>query len=417
MDYFSPKQREFLERATHRWNIKEGATRSGKTYLDYFVIPRRIRKLKGKDGLIVILGNTKGTLQRNIITPMQNIWGTGLVSDIKSDNTAILFGERCYCLGADKVSQVDALRGSSIKYCYGDEVVTWHQDVFEMLKSRLDKGYSCFDGACNPDRPTHWFKTFLDNREADIYCQNYQIWDNPFIDKEVVRNMEKEFAGTVYYDRYILGKWVLAEGLIYQMFSREKNTYSGELPDGLQAECARFIACDYGTANPTTFLDILVTPAGEIRLDNAYYYDSRSQRNGGRQKTDEEYYQDLAKFVKKRVVRRIQGQELSTQILEPECVIVDPAAASFIECIRRHGEFLVRQAENDVLDGIRKTSVLINTQRLLVNERCTDVLKEFESYAWDTKGEIDKPIKEHDHAMDALRYFVNTIYSRRWGIQ
>ena len=134
---FSKMQREYFQKAPHRWTIKQGATRSGKTYMDYFVIPKRIRRVAGEDGLVVLLGNTKGTLQRNIIEPLQNIWGVELVSNIRNDNTAMLFGEKCYCLGADKVNQVDRLRGSSIKYCYGDEVVTWHEDVFDIALHRL----------------------------------------------------------------------------------------------------------------------------------------------------------------------------------------------------------------------------------------------------------------------------------------
>ena len=160
-------QKEYFRNANRRWNIKTGATRSGKTYMDYYLIPMRIRETADKDGLTVILGNTKGTLQRNIIEPLRKIWGGSYVSDIKSDNTAVLFGEKCYCLGADKISQVDRLRGSSIKYCYGDEVVTWNEDVFTMLKSRLDKPYSSFDGTCNPEGQQHWFKKFLDS-DADI---------------------------------------------------------------------------------------------------------------------------------------------------------------------------------------------------------------------------------------------------------
>lgn len=171
---FSKKQQEYFRNAVHRCNIKSGATRSGKTYMDYFVIPKRIRAVAGKEGLIVILGNTKGTLQRNIIEPLQNIWTPSLVSDIKSDNTAVMFGEKVYCLGADKISQVDRIRGSSVKYCYGDEVVTWHEDVFTMLKSRLDKPYSRFDGTCNPDSPNHWFNKFL-RSGADVYLQEYNI--------------------------------------------------------------------------------------------------------------------------------------------------------------------------------------------------------------------------------------------------
>lgn len=202
-----------------------GATRSGKTFMDYFVIPKRIRAVAGKSGLVIILGHTKGTLQRNIIEPLQTIWGTALVSDIKSDNTAMMFGERVYCLGADKVSSVDRIRGSSIKYCYGDEVVTWHPDVFTMLKSRLDKPYSRFDGTCNPDNPNHWFYKFLYQSGADVYVQEYTIYDNPFLSADFIRNLENEYRGTVYFDRYILGHWTIAEGLIYKLFADD---YSGK---------------------------------------------------------------------------------------------------------------------------------------------------------------------------------------------
>lgn len=221
---FSPMQMEYFRNANHRWNVKSGATRSGKTYMDYFVIPKRIRAAAGKEGLVVLLGNTKGTLQRNIIEPLRNLWGERYVTDIRADNTAELFGEKCYCLGADKVTQVNRLRGSSIKYCYGDEVVTWHPDVFEMLKSRLDKPYSKFDGTCNPEGKSHWFKKFLES-DADIYCQKYTLDDNPFLSAEFVENLKREYSGTIYYDRYVLGNWVNAEGLIYRNFADTPNRY------------------------------------------------------------------------------------------------------------------------------------------------------------------------------------------------
>ena len=219
------KQKEFWNNANHRWNIKCGATRSGKTFLDYYLIPKRIRAVSGKDGLYVILGNTKSTLQRNIIEPLQNIWGAELVGDIRSDNTAILFGEKVHCIGADKVNQVNRLRGSSIKYCYGDEVVTWHKEVFDMLKSRLDKEYSLFDGTCNPDTPEHWFKKFLDRSDIDLFCQHYNIYDNTFLSPGFVKNLEAEYKGTVYFDRYINGLWVRAEGIVFPNFANETEKY------------------------------------------------------------------------------------------------------------------------------------------------------------------------------------------------
>lgn len=221
----SEKQREYRSLATRRWNVKVGATRSGKTYGDYYMIPRRLIDGHGREGLNAILGNTKGTIQRNVIEPMQAIWSTGLVSDIGSDNTATLFGERCFCLGADNVRHVNRLRGTSLKYCYGDEVVTWHPDVFEMLKSRLDKPYSVFDGTCNPSHPEHWFKAFLDSG-ADIFQQTYTLDDNPFLDPAVAENIKREHAGSVYYDRYILGQWARAEGLVFPRFAENANLYT-----------------------------------------------------------------------------------------------------------------------------------------------------------------------------------------------
>jgi len=225
MHKLSPKQREFREHANHRWNIKTGATRSGKTWMDIaFVIPTRIIAVKGLPGLTVLLGNTKGTLQRNVIEPMQEIFGSDRVGSIRSDNTALMFGERVHCLGADNKKHVDRLRGSSIKYCYGDEVVTWNPEVFDMLKSRLDKPYSVFDGTCNPEGPQHWFKKFLDS-DADIYQQQYTIDDNPFLPPNFVQALKQEYAGTVLYQRYILGLWVAAEGAIYTPWCDDENRF------------------------------------------------------------------------------------------------------------------------------------------------------------------------------------------------
>lgn len=226
---FSKKQIDFFQKANHRWNIKVGATRSGKTYMDYYVIPKRIRARTGKEGLAFILGVSKGTIQRNIIEPLQRIWGMSLVGDINSQNICHMFGEDVYCLGAEKVSQVSKLRGSSIKYCYGDEVVEWNQDVFNMLKSRLDKPYSCFDGACNPDAPQHWFKMFLES-DADIYCQKYEIFDNPFLDQKFVEELCKEYRSTVLYDRYIRGLWVAAQGSIYRLMCDATSSLSTNNP-------------------------------------------------------------------------------------------------------------------------------------------------------------------------------------------
>lgn len=246
----SDKQKEFIRNANKRYNIKTGATRSGKTYLDIlYTIPSRIRERAGKKGLNVILGVTNSTIERNILQPLRELYGDKLIGSINSQNIAKLFGEEVYCLGAEKVSQVSKIRGASIKYCYCDELAEYNQEVFELLKSRLDKEYSVLDGALNPESPNHWLKQFLDS-DADIYCQSYTIFDNPFLPKNFVDNLCKEYEGTVYYNRYILGQWCNAEGLIYTRFANEPTKYiwnkkkedgTYDLPSGMT-----IIGIDYG---------------------------------------------------------------------------------------------------------------------------------------------------------------------------
>lgn len=219
----SSMQMDYLMNANHRWNIKTGATGSGKSFMDFTVlIPKRLERLRG-EGLVVFLGNTRGTLDRNIFEPMRE-WWPGLISDIHSDNTIEIFGKTCYAMGADNKKHVDRIRGSTIEYAYGDEVTTWSPDVFDMLKSRLRCPHSKFDGTCNPEGPQHWFKKFLDG-DADIYQQNYTLYDNPFLTDDFVRNLEREYAGTVLFSRYINGLWTAAEGAIYTPWNDDSSRF------------------------------------------------------------------------------------------------------------------------------------------------------------------------------------------------
>lgn len=385
----SPKQREYvLKSAGHRWGFKGGATRSGKTYLDFrWIIPIRIRERIGKDGLAVILGVTKSTIERNVLEPMRNLYGDMLVGTISSDNTAWIFGEKCYCLGAEKVSQVSKIRGASIKYCYGDEVADWSEEVFALLKSRLDKEYSCFDGTFNPQYPDHWLKKFLDSN-ADIFSQTYTIDDNPFLPESFKENLKKEYEGTVYYDRYILGLWRIAEGLVYPMFDRERNVTSERGGPGRY-----WISSDYGTQNPTVFA-LWREYGGKAVMEKEYYH---SGRESGRQKTDEEYYQDLEAFA--------DGYRI-------ERVVLDPSAASFAECIRRHGKFSVWKANNAVLDGIRFTGACIKSGIIKFHESCKNAFRELGLYSWDKDAGEDRVIKENDHVCDSIRYFCMTVLRR-----
>ena len=389
----SKMQREYIDNASHRWNFKTGATRAGKTYIDFaFVIPKRIRERVGKEGLAVILGVTKSTIERNVLEPMRNMYGTDLVGEINSQNKCYLFGEWVYCLGAEKVSQVSKIRGSSIKYCYGDEVADWSPEVFDLLKSRLDKPYSCFDGALNPQGPNHWLKTFLDS-DADIYCQKYTIFDNPFLDEKFVNDLCNEYAGSVYYKRYILGEWAIAEGLVYGMFEREKNVCHGPVP--YKQNAGYYLSIDYGTMNPFAVGLMELQSDGVVRQLREAHYSGREQ---GKTADNEEYY--------KIIQRMAEGYPITS-------IVIDPSAAGMKATIRKYGEFTCTDGNNDVLNGIQEVTKYINAGYLLIHDSCTQTLKEFEAYSWDDKavGE-DKVIKENDHHMDLIRYFIYTVAKR-----
>lgn len=215
----SNKQTEYLQNCNHRWNLKIGATGSGKSWLDYaVVIAKRIVCMKG-EGAALMMGNTQGTLERNILEPMRDIWGETLVGPVvQGQNCARIFGRRVYVLGADKITSVAKIQGMTVEYAYGDEMTTWAEPVFQMLKSRLRCEHSVFDGTANPDSPNHWLKKFIDS-DADVYCQFSTIDDNPFLPAKVVEQLKKEYAGTVYYKRFILGLFAAAEGACFPLFA------------------------------------------------------------------------------------------------------------------------------------------------------------------------------------------------------
>lgn len=398
---FSTKQREFLDNANHRWNVKYGATRSGKTHLDYYVIPKRIRSVANEQGLNVILGNTKGTLQRNIIEPLQIIWGTELVSDIKSDNTAFLFGEKCYCLGADNIKHVNKIRGASFKYCYGDEIATWNPEVFQMLKSRLDKPYSKFDGTCNPEGPSHWFKKFLDS-DADIYQQKYTLYDNPFLAKEVLENLETEYRGTVFFDRYILGDWKAAEGTIYMLFADETENF---LVDKVEEQLAIVsIGVDYGAgkskikfvATGITYNFRKVYQLDEMDLTGIY--DSEQIYERFIEFYKRVYYKynkcqyafcdygALGNVITLGLIRRCQKENLPVQI--NDC------------------------SKGKINDRIFLSSTLMAQRRLFILRKNTKLIKAFQDALWNDKKpdeRLDDGTTDID-SLDAFEYSINSFY-------
>lgn len=385
---FTEKQREFLDNASHRWNFKTGATRSGKTYLDYFVIPKRIRRVRDLPGLVVVLGNTKGTLQRNIIEPLQNIYGTDLVSSIKSDNTAMLFGEKCHCLGADKISQVDKIRGSSIKYCYGDEVATWNPDVFSMLKSRLDKPYSKFDGTLNPESPHHWVKEFLDS-DADIYWQSYSLDDNPTLDPAFVENLKREYAGTVYYDRYVLGLWTAAEGAIYRQLADKPADFVVDDPPQIMFAS---IGVDFGGNGSATAFNCTGFTAGMRQVITLREYYQKGIISPAQLEAD------FVAFVK----------ECRKEFIITD-VYADSAEQTLIQGLRTAASraglpVMIHNARKGAInDRIRFFCRLQATGRHKLTRYCPETLQAFQTAVWDSK-QLTKDVRLDDgrHNIDSL---------------
>jgi PBSX family phage terminase large subunit len=388
----TPKQAQYIREADARWNIACGAVRSGKSHLAVqYLIPDNIMKRRGLKGLNMLFGATRENIERNVLEPMRNLWGPAAVGEINSRSTVKLFGDTAYCMGLENIGALKKIRGSEIKYAYSDELCDVHPDVFQLVRSRLSLPYSRCDASCNPEGPKHFVKKFIDNPDVDLYCQTYTLYDNPFLPPEYIRDLEAGYKGTVSFDRYILGLWKQTEGLVYP-FDRESDftcTYEEAVGDG---RGHWFVSVDYGTVNPFAALLWRVTPRRAYVVDE-YYWDSRDR---GQRLTDEEHYANLRSLVD------------DFPMFE---IVIDPSAGSMKETIYRHriDGFSVIDADNNVLDGIGTTGVMLRKGEIKISERCKGLIEEMGMYRWDEKAADDRPIKEYDHAMDAMRYAAQTV--------
>lgn len=397
----SHKQNEYIRNANHRWNIKSGAVRSGKSYVDTaYIVPARIRERIGKPGLAVIMGVSRETIERNVLQPMREIYTSRIIGTINNRNVARICGEDVYCLGAEKISQVAKIQGSSIKYAYGDEIAKWSKEVFEMLKSRLDKPYSCFDGACNPENPTHWLKEFIDS-DADIYLQQYRIFDNPFLPTDYVKNLCNEYAGTVYYDRLIEGKWKRAEGAIYRRFADNPDSYVKTPKPGELTEIV--VGVDFGgNGSGHSFV-----ARGYDHKMNVYGLMSVRHMNKDFPKgIDANILSDLIlEFVDKVQIKygnidyvywdnaeTVLGQTIKMAIEDKyEHIIVKPAWKLRIK------------------DRIDCTVRLMGAGRFFVSEDCETLSKAFQEAAWDKDAPKDDRLDDGSSDIDSLDAFEYTI--------
>ena len=388
MSVFSPMQREFWKNATHRWNVKTGATRSGKTYMDYFIIPKRLLAVEGKEGLNVILGNTRETVRRNIILPMQTMYGPEYIGNIRQDNSVDMFGQKVFCLGADNANHVDRLRGASFKYCYGDEVTTWNQDVFDMLKSRLDRSYSMFDGTCNPDNPLHWFHEFLQS-DADIFQQAYTIDDNPFLDPVFVANLKKEYYGTVLYDRYILGLWVAAEGVIYRQFADDPEPFLlDELPKDVSFAT---IGVDFGGNGSAHAFQCTAFSPDMMRITTVFEY-YRKEVISPTQLED-----DFCDFV-----RMCQSRY---PVFEAFCDSAEQVLIKGLRnaCMKAGIAIDIRNArKGEINDRIRFYCRMMGAGRYKVMRSCKHTIEAFRGAVWKEDVIKDTRLDDGQHNIDTL---------------
>lgn len=409
------KQKEYINNSNHRFNIKIGATRSGKTYLDIiFTIPSRIRERSGKEGLYVILGVSKGTIERNILEPLRERFGNAMVGTISSNNTAKLFGEQVYCLGAEKINQVSKIRGSSIKYCYCDELAEYNEEVWELLKSRLDKPYSCLDATLNPENQSHWLKkNFLDTIEEkgiDAYIQYYTLFDNTFLSEKFIDNLCKEYEGTVFYNRYVLGQWCNAEGIIYRQFADNPSLYIKDEAKDEYGNNINFmiisIGIDYGaTEGETEFKATGITPyfkevwtIDEEKLTGLH--------------TPEQMYEKFAEFYK-RVVGKY-GKV--THCFADYGALGQVLTFGMNKYLQQHNIPLQVQdcIKGRIVDRIELDCHLFGQRRRFILKKCKYLIEAYSQALWDDKHEDERlddgttPIDD----LDASEYSIFPFYDK-----
>ncbi len=349
--------------------------------------------------VFAICGKTIESVRRNIVTHLPQ-WLDGIVriQERRSENllTISFAGKtnRFYLFGGKDEGSAALIQGMTLAGVMFDEVALMPRSFVEQALARCSVEGSKFWFNCNPDSPEHWFyKEWIQkHKEKNALYLHFTMKDNNSLSEKVKKRYENMYSG-VFYDRFIRGLWVVAEGLVYDFFQSKKETIIKTVDMNDYNEF--YVSIDYGTINPCSMGLWGVNSEGAARIRESYF-DSRKE---GRQRTDEEHYQTLVELVEDLSIAR---------------VVVDPSAASFIECIRRHGEFRVKPAINSVIDGIRITSSLLNAGMIRIDPSCKDCIREFGLYRWDEKKTADTVLKENDHAMDEVRYFCNTVLRKKF---
>lgn len=408
---FSENQMRFFWDCFDHWfNVAEGGKRGGKNVLITMAYCTILEKHPSKIHLIA--GVSTATARLNILDcdgfGLKNYFEGRCREGVYQNRDCLYIktatGEKVVLIsGGGKAGDEKLIKGNTYGTAYITEAnecsKTFIQEVFDRTLSSPNR--KIFHDL-NPKAEAHWYyKDVLNFHEEKLkanpkYGLNYghfTIADNMSISDDQLRAVLATYdRKSVWYARDILGQRKMAEGLIYDMMDTTANTYRPQdAPVGFKSLSTRTITCDYGTTNPTVYLDVY-DDGEKVRVHREYRWDSREEH---RQKTDEEYADDFMEFMGK----------------DPCAAIVDPAAASFIVALRRRGVYVI-EANNDVLNGIRKCGTLLHHRDLLISTDCEGLLDELGTYRWDDKAAlmgVDKPIKQQDHGPDALRYYINSL--------
>lgn len=373
--------------------ICDGSIRSGKTVaMTVGFIMWAMTRFDGCN--FAICGKTIESLRRNVTSNLP-VWLAGVFSfkEHRTENKIVVSANgksnSFYLFGGKDESSAALIQGITLAGILLDEVALMPESFVNQATARCSVEGAKLWFNCNPEGPSHWFYTkwVLEASKRKMLHLHFTMDDNLSLSASVKARYESLYSG-VFYDRFIRGLWVVAEGLIYTMFNKDFHIVSS-----VSRPYEKYVmSCDYGTINPTS-IGLWGKAGGKWYRMREYYYDSRKE---GRQRTDEEHYTELERLA--------DGLHVSA-------IIVDPSAASFIEVIRRHDRYRVEKASNSVLDGIRNVATRLQSGDIFFCDCCTDCIREFGTYRWDEKAQMDRPIKENDHSMDDVRYFVHRVYA------
>ena len=395
----SDKQKKILAFPYSKYDaiICDGAVRSGKTSIMMWAfVDWAMREFSGQR--FGICGKTVDSASKNIVVPFVSMtlakerytlrWRRAdKILEVRRGAVTNYFE----VFGGKDESSFALIQGRTLAGVLLDEVALMPESFFNQALARCSVDGARLWFSCNPDNPHHWFyiNWIKKHKERNALYLHFEMTDNPSLSEKTLERYRTQYTG-VFYDRYIRGLWVAADGLIYPMFG-ESNIVD-DIPDSGEY----YISVDYGTLNPFS-AGLWCWDGKHATRIREYYYSGRDERLN---KTDEEYYSEL---------ENLAGD------LQIRSVVVDPSAASFIEVIHRHHRFSVRKAVNDVVPGIATTARYLQDGTIKIHRDCKDEIREFGLYRWDEKSNEDRPIKENDHAMDETRYFVMTILRYKAG--